>query len=354
MASKSGPVSGQKPGRYQAEKTGAESREIRSMLNNDIKNASPKQVYLLYGEEAYLRRSYKNRLKELIIGDDDMNYSYFEGAGTDRNEVAELAATMPFFGERRLIICENTGWFSLKDTAVQQRMLDELPETTYMIFCEESADRRYSLFSKVSSLGLAARLDYQTYDELCKWVARKFKSVGKETEIAAAKLLVERVGNDMSALSCETEKLIGFASERDAITKEDVEAVGVVRLNDRLFDMIDAAVEGNMKLTMDIYNELLALRVAPLKIMIIMGRHISDLITVKELIACGRSDREIASEAGVRDFLVKKYRKQDRLTGAEQLKEVLSLAVELDKAFKSGLISEQLACEMLIVKLCRG
>ena len=39
-------------------------------LTQDIKNHSFKPVYLLYGDEAFLKNSYKNQLKNAISGDD--------------------------------------------------------------------------------------------------------------------------------------------------------------------------------------------------------------------------------------------------------------------------------------------
>ena len=80
-------------------------------LNQDIKTGEFKQIYLLYGEEAFLKNSYKNRLKEAIIGDDTMNFARFEGKGLDVDELIRLADTMPFFAERRLIQIEDSGFF---------------------------------------------------------------------------------------------------------------------------------------------------------------------------------------------------------------------------------------------------
>ena len=50
-------------------------------INEDIKNGTFKPVYLLYGEEAFLKQSYKKKLRAAISGDDTMNYNYFEGKG---------------------------------------------------------------------------------------------------------------------------------------------------------------------------------------------------------------------------------------------------------------------------------
>ncbi len=55
-------------------------------INEDIKNGTFKPVYLLYGEEAFLKQSYKKKLRAAISGDDTMNYNYFEGKGLDVNE----------------------------------------------------------------------------------------------------------------------------------------------------------------------------------------------------------------------------------------------------------------------------
>ena len=49
------------------------------ILNQDIKDKTFRRVYLLLGDEPFLVNSYKKRLREAIIGDDTMNYNYFEG-----------------------------------------------------------------------------------------------------------------------------------------------------------------------------------------------------------------------------------------------------------------------------------
>jgi len=80
-------------------------------LNEDLKTGQFKQIYLLYGEEAYLKKLYKNRfVKAMVPEGDTMNYRYFEGKNTNPKEIIDLAETLPFFAERRLIVLENTGF----------------------------------------------------------------------------------------------------------------------------------------------------------------------------------------------------------------------------------------------------
>ena len=120
-------------------------------LNQDIKTGEFKQIYLLYGEEAFLKNSYKNRLKEAIIGDDTMNFDRFEGKGLDVDELIRLADTMPFFAERRLILVEDSGFFkSASDALVQY--LPSMPDTTILLFVETEVDKRNRLYKKVKDI----------------------------------------------------------------------------------------------------------------------------------------------------------------------------------------------------------
>ena len=67
-------------------------------LNEDLKTGQFNKVYLLYGEEAYLKKQYKDKLREgMIPAGDTMNYAYFEGKGINVNEIIDLAETLPFF-----------------------------------------------------------------------------------------------------------------------------------------------------------------------------------------------------------------------------------------------------------------
>ena len=81
-------------------------------LNEDLKTGQFKQIYLLYGEESYLKRQYRERLVRAMIPEGDtMNYAHYEGKNIPVKEVIDLAETMPFFAEKRLIVFENTGFF---------------------------------------------------------------------------------------------------------------------------------------------------------------------------------------------------------------------------------------------------
>ena len=81
------------------------------VLNNDLKTSTFKGIYVLSGDDEFLKNSYKKRLKSAIVGEDQMNFAYFEGKGIDVDAVIEFANTLPFFSEYRCILIEESLWF---------------------------------------------------------------------------------------------------------------------------------------------------------------------------------------------------------------------------------------------------
>ena len=103
------------------------------ILSQHIKSGEFKSVYLIYGAEDYLRKQYRDKMKLAIVGEDTMNYSYFEGKGISVKGLIDLGETLPFFSERRLIIVENSGFFSSSQDELAA-YLKEMPATTCFIF----------------------------------------------------------------------------------------------------------------------------------------------------------------------------------------------------------------------------
>ena len=56
-------------------------------LNEDIRQQNFRQVYLLYGQERYLRRQYRDKLRAALVpADDTMNCSVYSGKDINASE----------------------------------------------------------------------------------------------------------------------------------------------------------------------------------------------------------------------------------------------------------------------------
>ena len=90
-------------------------------IAEQIKSGDLSRFHLIYGEEPYMVRYYKNKLKRMLSQEgDDMNVSSFEGNGIPLEEVGSLGTTLPFFAEKRLILMENTELFKSSSDMVSK------------------------------------------------------------------------------------------------------------------------------------------------------------------------------------------------------------------------------------------
>ena len=318
-------------------------------LNKDIKEHTFKPIYLLFGEEAFLKNSYKNRLKEAILGEDTMNYARFEGKGLDVDELIRLADTMPFFAEQRLILVEDSGFFKSASEALV-KYLPDMPKTTCLVFVESEVDKRNKLYKKVKSLGYAAEIGRQYGTQLGKWAGGILAKEGKKITKSTMEYFLGIAGDDMENIRMELEKLITFTWGRDVITNTDVDVICTVRVTNRIFDMVGAIVNRQTKKAMDLYEDLLALKEPPMRILFLIARQFNLILQVKELAEQGMEWGMIASKLKMQPFVAGKVMGQARSFSREQILSYVNWCVELEEAVKTGQLSDRLAVELLLTK----
>ena len=255
-------------------------------LNQDIKDRSFKSVYLLYGEEAFLKNSYKNQLKSAITQGDTMNFNQFGGKSIDVKELISLADTMPFFSEKRMILVEDSGFF--KSSAEELvSYLPQMPDTTCMVFVESEVDKRSRMFKKIKELGYAADMERQDIGQLARWAGTILSREGKKLTGQTMELFLGMTGDDMENIRMELEKLISFTLGREVITSEDVMAICTERTANKIFEMVNSIVNRQTKKALALYEDLLTLKEPPMRILFLIARQFNQLLQVKELMGKG-------------------------------------------------------------------
>ncbi len=317
-------------------------------LNQDLKDGTFKPVYLLFGDEPFLIASYKKRMREALTGGDTMNYNYFEGKGPDVKEIISLADTMPFFAARRLIMIDGSGFFKAAAPDELVDYMGAVPETTCLVFCESEVDKRNRLYKKVKELGRAVELGRQDAAQLSRWAAGILAQDGKRITRSVMDYFLERTGDDMESIRSELEKLVCYTMGRSVVTKEDVDAVGTVHVENRIFEMVSAITAGNKRKAMDLYEDLLTLREPPMRILFLIARQFNQLLQVKELAEAGNDRGSIAAKVKIPPFAAGRLIAQARSFTREQILSCVSRCVQLEEDVKTGKLDDRLAVELLI------
>lgn len=319
-------------------------------LNEDLKTGKFKQIYLLYGAEAYLKKQYKERfIKAMLPEGDTMNYAYYEGKNTDIKEVIDLAETLPFFAERRLIVFEDTGFFKSSGADLADYISD-MPATTYFIFIENEVDRRSKLYKAVKAKGHIVELNAQDENTLRKWVSGLVKKEGKQMEPSDVAYFLNKVGTDMENITKELEKLVCYCIDRPMITREDIDAVCVTQITSHIFEMVNAVANKDQRKALDLYYELLALKEPPMRILFLLIREYRILFQVRALLKQGYGKKEIASKAGLHPFAAGRYMEETKRFRMRELRAVMEEGADIEQRVKTGLLTDHLAVELFLVK----
>ena len=257
-------------------------------INDDIASGNFRPCYLLYGDEAYLRLQNKDKLiKAMGVDGASMNFTRYEGDGCNPAEIIDMAETMPFLSDKRVILVENSGFFKSGCPELAE-YLKSPSETTFFIFVEKEVDKRKDIYKAASKLGLE--------------ISWKLKAEGKTITPRALALFLGRVGTDMSNISTEIEKLVCYCIDRSEITDEDVETVCANWLTGRIFAMTDAIVERKRTVAINLYYDLLALKEPPAKILALITRQFNLMLQIKEMTQNHKDKAQIAIYRMVRQL----------------------------------------------------
>ena len=319
-------------------------------LNEDLKTGQFKQIYLLYGEEAYLKKQYKDRfVKDMLPEGDTFNYAYYEGKGVNPKEIIDLAETLPFFAERRLIVMENTGF--LKNACPELAdYVKQMPETTNMIFIEEELDKRGKLYKAIKDKGRIVELTRQDERTLMRWILGMAKKEGKQMTESAAAYFLGKVGNDMENIQKELEKLFCYTLNYNEITIKEIDEICTTQISNHIFDMVDAVALKEQRKALDYYYDLLALKEPPMRILFLLTRQFRILLQIKELEKEGIAPKEMAAKVGIMPFLIGKYRAQAKPFTVKELREILEAGATAEEDVKTGKVGDVLSVEMFLIR----
>ena len=326
--------------------------EQQKELNRQIAEEKFSHIYMICGPQDYLRSQNAGKLRKAILGSGDaMNSSVFTGNDFTIPEVIDLAETMPFFADRRVIVLENTWLFGKKssETEALADYLEKLPETTYLIFVEEDPAGTTRLMKQIRKLGFVLECSTPEETDLKKWVVVQLRTRGQQISGRGLDALISSAGDDMLNIQNELNKLSDYCYGRELITDEDVRAVCSVRVKDRIFDMISAIANHDTDQALRIYADLTLLKTPPQVILSLMTRQFNQLLQAGELLQ-SHSESETASMLKINPYVLsKRIRPTLRGYSRASLVQALQDCVQVNMDYRSGKIDPKVAVEKLIV-----
>ena len=331
-------------------------------IKRDIKSGDLAPVYILFGDDSYLKKHYSDSIIKSVCGDDtDFNLQIFDESA-DLQNVYDAVNQFPMMAQKKCV-CLYDYDFERADKSDFDRLceiLTDVPDTTVFVLRFDSVEFDVKRNSKVKKLlssaeksgGKAVRLDHRSTPELVRMLVRGAQKRGSVLSEKAAKYLIEISGGDINTLTAELEKLCLFSSGEE-ITEETVNFVCTKSVDASVYDYVKEIFASNITNALSLLDSMFFMHIEP---MIILYTTASSYIDIYRVYAAGQSGislSEVSEHFGYKgkDFLLERASKNLRKFTHKKLKASFDEILKADKTLKSFSSDERTVLEELTVKL---
>ncbi len=329
----------------------------------DVIKTNPSGIFLIHGEESYLKKVYIDKIIKKTVDDSfaDFNFHTFDGKECTLSEIYESAGAVPMMSDSKCVLVKDFPLDTLDDNGFEQleTVLSDNPEDCALIFTFVAYTPKGAKWNKAVKLfekyGYNAKLDKKTTPELVKMLESGAKKRGTAFEKGVATYLITCVGSDLNTLLNEMDKVCAYVSD-DEIKKSDVDAVCIKSLDAKVFDMIKDLTSGRFDSAFRKLSVLFEQREDEFQILGALIAQYSDIYRAKAAVKSGNQAQMIAKYY---DYSGKEFRLTNAARTAsslsfEAIRECVEILSWADTTLKSSALDKRLVLEQTVVKLARA
>ena len=259
----------------------------------NIKSNTLSGAYLMHGEEEFIKDSALKALKDTLDEvSRELNLQTLENPTAD--EIISACETLPFFAERRMVICRSIPTDSEGKKIAEY--LPSMPQSTLLVFFIRGKARETAALAKaVKAHGTVVEFKECSQQDAIKWVMQQQKRLNVTITDAAARHIVNLAGTDMSALNNELTKAAGYVGPGNELTRVAISKCVTRSLEVRIFDMQDYFLAGKAQDGLRAYRTMLSEGESPFGIAAFMENRFKAILTARTYIDKGLNrDRVLA------------------------------------------------------------
>jgi DNA polymerase III subunit delta len=275
---------------------------------SDLKKGQFKAVYWLEGEEDFFIDSIIHFAEHNILNESEtgFNQTVFYGRDTDWATVINACRRYPMFSDRQVVIIKEAQ--AMRDIEKLESYIEKPLASTilFIAYKGKKVDGRTKLAKTLKDKAVLVTTKKLYERELPEWTNQLVNSKGFTITPKALFLLIDHIGNDLSRISNEIDKMALNLGERKNITEDDIEQFVGISKEFNVFELQDAL--GNK----DFYK---AIRIAnyfehnpkagPLQL--IFPSLYAFFSKVQMIYTATGNEKSIAAQTGINEWKVRDY-----------------------------------------------
>ena len=338
--------------------------DFENTLKHDIKTGALAPVYILFGEDSYLKKHYSDMIVKTVCGTDtDFNLQVFEQSA-DMQNVYEAVNQFPMMAEKRCVVLNDYDIEHADKTEFDRlcEILADVPDTTVFVLrfdsvpfdSKKGSKPKKIMASAEKSGGKAVTLGHRDEGDLVSMLCRGAKSRGCLLSNDNARYMIVSSGGDINTLRNELDKLCLYVKEGE-ITKENIDFVCSKTVDASVYDYVRAIISLNITKALSILDDMFYMHIEPIVILFSISACYIDMYRLYSAKRGNIQKAAVIEDFGYknRSFVVDNAERNLRKFDVNKLSKSLDLLLNTDKEIKSFSGNERLLLEELTVKLGR-
>ena len=327
-----------------ATKTKPKENPNLRQLKQDLKAGTPGGLYILHGEETYLRDYYLDRLQKVCVpeGMEGFNVHRFQGKSLDLRALNDAVDSLPMMSPRTFVRVDDYDLFRAPEAQrnAMTALLSDLPDYCPLVFVYDTLEyksdaRMKKLTGAVKKRGQVIEFPPQQQNDLIDWIGRRFRAQGRDISGRDAQYLIFLCGDLMTGLIGEIEKIGAYAKEQ-RVTRADIDAVAIPVLDAQVFRMTEAMTKKDYDRAFSVLNDLLLMRQEPIMLLAVLGKHLRQLYSARVVLESKKTSRFLQELWGMRSvYPAEKLMEAARRHDLAWCRNAMKRCAETDLAMKS-------------------
>ena len=329
-----------------------------------IKNGQVNLVYLVQGKEPYLQELARKVFLETIVApeDQDLNVGRFNMEEVSIQTAIQDAESVPFFGERRLVLVDNPSFFTgEKEKKSMDHQLERLQaylenpmDSSVMVFFApyDKLDQRKKIVKQLKKVAVLLDASELTERDVKQYIQDSLRNHQYSIQEEALETLLVKTQYSLTNSMKELDKLTIASIDTKMIPLELVESLVAKTLEQNIFGLGESILKKEGVKALQIYHDMLLQKEDPLKMNAILLGQFRLLLQVSYLKREGYQEPEIQKTLGVHPFRVKIALQQSRRFGLPLLEKAFMQLVDTEYALKTSVGIKEMQLEWFILQFC--
>ena len=281
----------------------------------DWKRKSFKPVYWLEGEEEYFIDKAIDFAEHHILNESEASFNLTIFYGKDANwpDVVNACRRYPMFAERQVVLLKEAQ--QMRDLEKLESYIENpLLSTVFVVsYKEKKLDARKKFTKLVKEKGVLLTTKKMYENQLPEWTNNLLQEKGLTITQKGLALLIEHIGNDLTRIENEVDKINVNLGKRTSITEDDIENYIGVSKEFNVFELQSALAAKDIPRSIRIIQYFESNpKAAPIQL--VLPSLYSFFSKVFIIFGAGTNDEKtIATSIGVNPFFMKDYMQAARI-----------------------------------------